>query len=96
MFRKWSGEGTLVRCDFSFPAFAASLRGRIRLVTEAGLRLLADDALSELALDLTADVEFGYAEPRGFPEEAARFGSGLVAFFPGDRDFISFTEIIER
>jgi len=96
LFRKWAAERALLRCDFSFARFAACLRGRVRAVTDSEIKLLSDDTASELALRLPEGLEFGYGEPRGFPEEAAFFRSALLVLFPGEgeRDFISFTEII--
>ena len=98
LFRKWCSERALLRCDFGFAGFAACLRGRIVSVSENQVKLLSDDAFSELVLPLASDLGFGFGDPRRFPEEAEVFESGLVVFFArarpeDDFDTISFLEL---
>lgn len=98
LFRKWRSEESLLRCDMSFPRFAATFRVRVVFVADDEIKLLSDDSFSEMALRLSTDCAFTYGEPRGFPEEVERFASSLVVSLAGDGepDFIAFTEIIER
>jgi hypothetical protein len=102
MLRKWLSEGALVGCNFECARFAAAFRGRVREVLPDMVRLLSDDAKSELALDLALDLEFGYGEPKAFSEEAKALVSTLVVSFPPpapgrepERDAVVFTELVD-
>ena len=99
LFRKWASEGALLRCDFGFAEFAASFRGRIREVAEESLKLSANDTVSELVLLLPDGLDFWYADPRGFTEEAEIFECGLTVSFPArigaTVDTLSFNELKE-
>lgn len=95
LLRKWRSEEALLRCDMSFPRFAALFRARVFLVDEVAIRLLSDDMTSEMTFRFSDDVDLEYVEPRGFPEDTAFFDSSLVMRFD-DGDFISLTVIIER
>jgi hypothetical protein len=101
LFDTWRTDRVLVRCDFRVSRFVAVLRAR---VIEAGadeLRLLSDDAFSEVVVSLGTDIVWEYGDPRGFPEEAAEFERALVMSFPApadrvEADRIIFLEIIEQ
>jgi hypothetical protein len=102
VFRKWFSEQALLRCYLSFPKFAATLRGRIFAMSELEIKIVSDDRSddrrSEIVLRVSDDLEFGYGDPRTFPEDAARYESILVVFFgpipqTGDADMIAFSEI---
>lgn len=92
-FKKWRSEQTPLRCGVTFPLVAVSISGRITEVRGDGLSVLSDDRLSEMSLSLPKSLDFAYEEPRDFPEEARRLGSGLVAVFPDPRDFLYFSEV---
>ena len=70
VFRKWASEGSPLRLYFRFAFFASSFLGRIKEVSPDRLYFLSDDSTSELELRLPADLEFGYGDPRDFPDEA--------------------------
>jgi len=99
LLSKWRSDRALLRCDFSFARFAASLRGRILGLTDKEFRLVSDDTFSELAVPLSAALEFGYGDPRDFPEDCPVFEGGLVIFFPSDAgenespDFLALLEL---
>ncbi len=99
IFNKWLSERTLLRCDLSFSEFAACFRGRIVALSDDRLQLLSDDTFSEFVLPLTANLNFGYGEPRSEPE-SLEFSGGLVIFMSelpptGDVNTISLLEIVE-
>jgi hypothetical protein len=99
IFRKWFSEGALIRCDFSFLAFAVSLRGRVRLVGDTDVTIVSDDADSEMVCRLGKAVRFEFTDPRRFPEEASVFDFSIVTFLSdvGDKhEFIAFSQIIEN
>ena len=79
MFRKWSSESTLIRCEFGFMLFRVVLRGRIVLSADCSeVRLLADDTLSESVVLLRDIWEFDYVDNRELPEQAKIYDSVLV------------------
>jgi hypothetical protein len=91
IFRVWQSDGALLRFDFSFREFAASLRGKVRFISDSKIGLLSDDTFSELTLALNLATHFEYADPRDFPDEAKEFMRGLVVFFSAD-EFIELME----
>jgi hypothetical protein len=100
MFSKWFLERSLLRCQISFATHAASVSGRITEKPIRDVRLMADDSLSELVVQLSNDLEFGYGDMRDHPEEGLSYEQGLVVFFgpvptSGDADTIAFVEIKE-
>lgn len=92
IFRRWREEEALLRCALSFSSLAACFVGRLDVVEDARLHLLSGDGTSELELPLRAELEFGYGDPRNFPEEAAVFEDALVLFFPNG-DTLSFASL---
>ena len=101
IFHKWFSEGSLLSCHFSFHKFAVALRGRIFAMNDTEIKLVSDDRLSEMALRITADLEFGYGDSRQSPEDASRYDSAIVVFFSslsdkGEPDIIGFAEVLER
>lgn len=99
IFNKWQSERTLLRCDLSFSEFAACFRGRIVSLADDRVQVLSDDTFSEFVFPLTAELNFGYGEPRDAPENL-EFSGVLVVFMAelpptGDVDTVCFLEIVE-
>ena len=98
MLRKWFEDRALLKCDFRFPLFAFCFRGRIFGLTDSEVKVASDDAFSELALRIPEDAEYGYGEPRDFPEEAASSKCGVVICLRSsaddEPDFITLEELI--
>jgi hypothetical protein len=95
--RSWLESGAALRCDLSFRRAAASLRSKVREISDDELRLASDDGASELTIRLT-EATFGYKNPRDFPEERAEFARGLVIFLPpiaadGTQDFVALLKL---
>ena len=100
VFNKWLAENRLLRCDFSFRAFAASLRGHLISVSDETVSLLSADRTSELVLALDSVVRFGYGEPKSSADGGNDFVSGLVLFLTPpspdeDDDFLGISEFVE-
>jgi hypothetical protein len=98
LLAKFVSERTLLECSLSFPFFRARFRARLSRVSPEELRLMSDDATSELAMRFGPRIEFGYGDARNV-EGADRFEGILVIFFRlgvegEEADFISLTEII--
>lgn len=81
IFRKWSEDGAPVRWEGSFAKFTFSSWGVILSADEHGLRAMARDKGSELAVRFTADLDFGYGDSRTFGGEREKFEDCVVIFF---------------
>ena len=81
LFRKWSSDKSLVRCQGSFPMYAFALNGRITIVDDHKLRIISDDTKSELVLKLTPDLDFHYADSRKVTGVAKEYDSCVAIFF---------------
>lgn len=81
IFRVWKLDGVLLLCSFQFRTFAACIRARVIDVSDEEIRMLSDDTFSEFTLRIT-NLDFGYGDPRDFPEEEKEFVRGLVALLP--------------
>ncbi len=97
LFGKWQTEKSLLRCDFSVRRVVARLNGRVVDLSDDRVQVLSDDTSQELLLPLPASLDFGYGEPRDFPEEGEEYERGLVILFPAvgseEADIISFSEM---
>jgi hypothetical protein len=92
----WRESRALVKCDCEIAGLAFSMRGRVVEFTAGRrLRFLSDDTFSEFVFDIPSDLACKYADPRGFPEEAAAFVCGLKFNLPSAPDLIAFTEVKE-
>lgn len=101
LFRGWQSEGSLLICNFGFSRFVAAFRTRVREVDGSDVQLYSDDAKSGLAVRLGADLEFGYGELPGSPDDFGRSDRGLAVFFPkagaqGEPEVLTFTEVPSR
>jgi hypothetical protein len=82
LLRKWSDDGTLIRCQGSFSLFAFSSEGFIRRATESEVRLMSLDTRSEVVVQFKSDMEFGYDDNRVIEGVEKKFESCLVVFVP--------------
>lgn len=99
MFNTWAADNTLVRCELRFADFALSFDARFVVSINDELRLISDDARSELMLRLRSDFIFGYTDTREPPSE--KYVRVVTVFYPYDEDpadanMIVFAEIAER
>jgi len=69
LFRKWSEDKSVVRCQGNFSTFAFSLNGRILAANESELRIMSDDTHSELVLGLSPKTAIGFADSRAVTGE---------------------------
>src|SRR5579872_588827 len=79
----------------------STMRGRIIELSPDEVRILSDDGKSEMAFRLANALEFGYGDPRDYPEDAAHYESCLVAFLApipqsGKSDMLTFYECKEQ
>jgi hypothetical protein len=100
LFRKWSIDKSLVRCQGSFSNFAFSSNGRILVVTDEEIRMMSDDTKSEVVVSFAPEMHFGYADSRNVTGVAKNYDSCLMIFFgpiPADQDpdSISFAAVAE-
>ena len=97
IFRKWSSERIVLRCFLTFPRFTVCFRGRVFSISDESIGVVSDDASSEMALQLGAEMQFDYTEEL-HPEDCASYRSMLIVFFGpvlsrGQPDMIAFSEI---
>jgi hypothetical protein len=101
MFRAWREDRAMLRCEFSFPDFAAALEARVVEVSDAELRLEAEDESAGLTLRLRPDFVFWYMDMRQSPQEAKNLVRMVTVIYPyeGDvsnADYIALAEMIEE
>ncbi len=90
IFRKWLDESSPIRVQGSFPAFAFGLWGRIVSITPTKLSILSLETESELVLQLTPELEFGYGDNRTVTGDEKQFSECIVIFFgQNERDNIA-------
>ena len=102
IFRKWSADKSLVRCEGRFSNFAFSSNGRIFSVTDDEMKIMSDDTLSEVVVAFSSEVHFGYADNRAVTGVGKNYDSCLVVFFGpvpdegiGEPDTISIAALAE-
>jgi hypothetical protein len=99
IFKKWSSEGTPIRCQGSFATHAFSMEGTIETVSDNELRMIAGNKLTQAVVKLTDDLHFNYADSREVAgDEAKHYPSCVaIAYDPipdeGPADTIAFAEI---
>jgi hypothetical protein len=99
LFRKWLAEGSLIRCQGSFPIFAFSFRSKVVGVSSGEVRLMSADTNTEFAWRMTNGIRFDYADSRTVTgQEAIDYECCLVVIFgevpdEGDADSLAFAEI---
>ena len=81
IFRKWADESTVVCGGLSLGVGSTSIEGTIFSLTDDLVIVRSDNGLSELRVDLSLAVAFGYEDTRRLPAMSAEFDSGLVVFF---------------
>jgi hypothetical protein len=97
VLRKWSTEGSAVRCEAGLSTLAFSVVGRIIKLDEREIKILSPDKLHEAAIHFTSKMEFGYGDFRTLPEGEV-YEDGIVAYpdgvpTEGDPDTIAFVAI---
>jgi len=99
MFSKYLSEGTLLRCYVRCSTYRAAFVGRIRTVSDDGIRLSSDDCQSELELPLSSDLQYGYGDSRNSPTELPVYDGHLLVFMTRydplcqKPDMIAFSEV---
>lgn len=98
IFEKWLTEKAWLLCHFAFQQFHAALRGHIYEIADHKINLKSDDGHSELSLVLRPEMDYGYGDPRKFPDEADKYECVLIVYFSAvtannNPDYIAFTEL---
>ena len=99
MFKKWSSEGTHIRCQGTFATHAFAMEGKIEAGADNEVRLVVGNELTQLVVKLTDDLHFNYADSREVAgEEAKNYPCCLaIAYDPipdvGPVDTIAFAEV---
>jgi len=70
-----------VRCEGGFSNFVFTLNGLVASANDGEIRIRSSDTMSEVAISLTPNLDFGYADNRAVTGEAKKYESAVVVFF---------------
>ena len=72
LFRKWATDKLLVRVEGRFSNFVFTSNGWVVSASDTELRIASSNMLSEVAVSLSTDLAFGYADNRTVTGEAKK------------------------
>jgi hypothetical protein len=86
IFRKWRDDKSPIRAQGSFSGFAFGLWARMVSVESHELRLLSVNNGSELVIQLTPELQFGYGDNRIVTGEEKKFSECILISFGSTGD----------
>ena len=94
IFSKWQSEHTLLRVLLGFGTLTFRFVGRIIAIDDAVLKIVSDDANSEMAFKVLDIFFFDFSDYRDLPEGGEIYEYDLTVFLgPGENtdNFIAFS-----